>query len=71
MTLDYTIVDVPAGSYFVRCFLDVDRSLGNTVTPGDYEGWYGGAADGNPPDAANAVVPDTGSVRFDFSLAIR
>jgi hypothetical protein len=69
-TLSYTIVDVPAGSYFVRCFIDVDRSQG-TVTSGDYEGWYGGAADGTPPEAANAVVPDTGSVRFDFSLAIR
>jgi hypothetical protein len=69
-TLTYSIVDVPAGTYFVRCFIDVDRSLG-TVTAGDYEGWYGGAADGSPPDAANAVVPDTGSVRFDFSLAVR
>jgi len=70
-TLDYTIVDVPAGTYYIRCFLDVDGSHGTSATPGDYEGWYGGTAAGNPPDAANAVVPDSGTVRFDFSLAIR
>jgi hypothetical protein len=33
--------------------------------------WYGHDGDGNPPAAANAVVPDSGTVRFDFSLVLR
>ena len=26
---------------------------------------------GNPPAAANVVVPDTGTVRYDFALVLR
>ena len=33
--------------------------------------WYGHTGDGNPPAAANAVVPASGTVRFDFSLVTR
>jgi hypothetical protein len=68
--LDYQIPAVP-GTYFILGFIDVDASGGTASTPGDYTGWYGHNGDGNPPAAANAVVPDSGTVRFDFTLVLR
>ena len=62
---------VPAGTYFILGFLDVDGSGGTASTAGDYTGWYGHSGDGNPPAAANAAVPATGTVSFDFSLVVR
>jgi hypothetical protein len=70
-SMDYQVVAVPAGTYFILGFVDVDGSGGTSSTPGDYAGWYGHNGDGNPPPAANAVVPDSGTVRFDFSLVLR
>jgi uncharacterized protein (DUF2141 family) len=67
----YAIANVPAGTYFVLGFVDVDGSGGTSSTPGDFAGWYGHNGDGNPPPAANAVVPASGSARFDFSLVLR
>jgi hypothetical protein len=70
-TLSYFIADVPAGTYFVLAFVDVDSSGGQSSTPGDQVGWYGHTGDGNPPGSPNAVVPASGSPRFDFSLVVR
>jgi ABC-type phosphate transport system substrate-binding protein len=70
-SIDYQIAGVPAGTYFVLGFVDVDASGGTASTPGDYAGWYGHNGDGNPPAAANAAVPATGTVSFDFSLVLR
>jgi hypothetical protein len=70
-SVDYQIVAVLAGTYFILGFVDNDGSGGMSSTPGDYAGWYGHNGDGNPPAAANAVVPDSGTVRFDFSLVLR
>jgi hypothetical protein len=70
-TLSYTIPAVPAGSYFLLGFVDVDGSGGQSSTPGDQAGWYGHTGDGNPPSVPNAVVPASGTVRFDFSLVVR
>jgi hypothetical protein len=70
-TVDYSIANVPAGTYFLLGFVDVDGSGGTSSTPGDFAGWYGHTGDGNPPAAANAVVPASGTVRFDFSLVVR
>jgi hypothetical protein len=70
-SLPYAIATVPAGTYFILGFVDVDSSGGTASTPGDYAGWYGHTGDGNPPAAANAVVPASGSVTFDFSLVLR
>lgn len=70
-SVDYQIMGVPAGTYFILGFIDVDGSGGSSSTPGDYAGWYGHDGDGNPPSAANAVVPDSGTVRFDFDLVLR
>jgi hypothetical protein len=71
LSLDYSVPSVPAGTYFILGFIDIDGSGGTSSTPGDDTGWYGHNGDGNPPAAANAVVPDTGTVRFDFSLVVR
>jgi hypothetical protein len=70
-SLDYQIASVPAGTYFIRAFLSLSRSESNSSMPGDYAAWFGDNGDGNPPAAANAVVPDVGTVRFDFSLVSR
>jgi hypothetical protein len=70
-SLAYEIRDVPSGTYFLLGFVDVDASGGTASTPGDYAGWYGHNGDGNPPAAANVVVPDTGTVRYDFALVLR
>ena len=70
-SVDYQIIGVPAGTYFILGFVDNDGSGGLSSTPGDYAGWYGHNGDGNPPAAANAVVPDSGTARFDFSLVLR
>jgi hypothetical protein len=69
--LSYTIAAVPAGSYFVLGFVDVDASGGDSSTVGDYRGWYGHTGDGNPPASPNAVVPASGTARFDFGLVLR
>jgi hypothetical protein len=70
--LPYVIPNVPAGTYYVLAFVDVDSSGGDSSTPGDYVGWYGHSGDGNPPPGGkNAAVPASGSVTFDFSLVIR
>jgi len=70
-SLPYAIATVPAGTYFILGFVDVDSSGGVSSTPGDFAGWYGHTGDGNPPAAPNAVVPDTGSATFDFTLVLR
>jgi hypothetical protein len=69
--VDYQIPAVPSGTYFLLGFVDNDNSGGTSSTPGDYAAWYGHTGDGNPPAAANVVVPDTGTVRFDFTLVLR
>jgi hypothetical protein len=70
-SIDYQIQNVPAGTYFMLGFVDVDGSGGTASTPGDNAGWYGHNGDGNPPGTANVLVPAAGSVRFDFSLVLR
>jgi hypothetical protein len=70
-SLDYQVLGVPAGTYFIRAYLSLGRSEGKSSTPGDYAAWFGDNGDGNPPAAANAVVPDAGKARFNFSLIMR
>jgi len=69
--IDYELHNVPAGSYFMLTFVDVDGSGGTASTPGDFAGWCNVDTNGNPPAAANVFVPDTGTVRYDCSLVIR
>jgi hypothetical protein len=70
-SLDYQILGVRAGTYFIRAFLSIGRTEGNSSMPGDYAGWFGHNGDGNPPAAASAVVPDAGKAQFNFSLVMR
>jgi hypothetical protein len=69
--LPYLIANVPAGTYFILGFVDVDNSGGTASTQGDYAGWYGHDATGNPPGAPDAVVPSAGTVTFDLGLVLR
>jgi hypothetical protein len=70
-TLAYSIANVPAGTYYVLAFVDVNGTGGTSSTPGDYAGWFGEDANGNPPAAPNAVVPASGTATFNFSLVLR
>jgi hypothetical protein len=63
--IDFTIYNVPAGTFYLYAAVDVDNSMG--FSNGDYLGFYGGT-DTNPPSSANATVPSSGTVTFDFSL---
>ena len=63
--------NVPAGTYFLLGFVDVNGLGGTSSTPGDYAGWYGEDASGNPPAKANVVVPAGGTVTYRFSLVVR
>lgn len=69
--IDYSIAEVPAGTYFILGFVAVSGVVGQSSMAGDYAGWYGHKGDGNPPAAPNALVPASGMVRFDFSLVLR
>jgi hypothetical protein len=69
--ISYAVANVPAGTYFILGYVDVDGSGGMSSTPGDFAGWYGHDGDGNPPSAPNAVVPSSGTATFDFSLVLR
>jgi hypothetical protein len=71
MSLAYSIPNVPAGTYFILGYVDVNGLGGTSSTPGDYAGWYGEDANGNPPALANATVPSSGTATFDFSLVLR
>jgi hypothetical protein len=64
-TFDYTILNVPTGTYYIFGVVDVDNSMG--MTDGDYLGFYGGTGV-DPPASANATLPSSGTVTFDFSL---
>lgn len=70
-TVAYSMNDVPAGSFFLLGFVDVDESGGFSSTSGDYTGWYGHTGDGNPPAEPNVVVPESGTVSFEFTLVER
>jgi hypothetical protein len=65
-TIDYSIADVPAGTYFFYCFVDMD-CLGSGATAGDYLWVYGASSVYTIPTLANCVVPSSGVVSFDFS----
>lgn len=61
---------VPAGSYFLLGFVDVDSSGFQMSTTGDYRGWYGHGGDGEAPSAPNVEVPESGSVTYDWALVV-
>lgn len=61
-TVEYSIDNVPAGTYYVLAAVS-DKTFGE----GDYVGIYGGTVD-NIPTQPNATVPSSGTVTFDIIL---
>ena len=67
-TVDYSISNVPAGTYYVYAGVRIVSDHDSSPQNGDYIGFYGTGSD--PPDEANAVVPSSGTVTFDITLSI-
>jgi N-acetylneuraminic acid mutarotase len=68
-TLHYSIDNVASGTYYIYAGVRVLSAQNNPPQNGDYLGFYGGTLM-NPPDAANAVVPSSGTATFDINLEI-
>ena len=67
-TVDYTINNVNAGTYYVYAGVRVVSAHDSPPQSGDYFGFYGTGSD--LPDEANADVPSSGTVTFDITLSI-
>ncbi len=69
-TINYTITDVPAGTYFALVWIDYDNSGTFNLGDGDYFGFYDRNADGSAiwaqPMDPNIVVPATGLLDIDI-----
>lgn len=73
----FSLDRVPAGTYFLWGYVDVDRSVSNppascelTGGPnrGDHLGYF--ATGLIPPGAPNVTVPHAAAARFDFALGV-
>ncbi len=63
--ISYTIVNVPAGTYYLYAVAFLEPRTGGPI-PGDYLGFYPtGLAE---PTGPNTLIPDTGMVNFDIPL---
>jgi hypothetical protein len=67
-TVDYSLSNVPAGTYYVYAGVRVVSDFDSPPEDGDYFGFYGTGS--IPPIAANAVVPALGTVTFDITLSL-
>ena len=67
--VSYSFEEVPAGTYYIQAAVYAATSAANDPGSGDFRGYYGGTGL-TAPDEANAVVPSTGSVTFNFSLTV-
>jgi hypothetical protein len=66
-TVDYSISNVPAGTYYIYAVVRIVSAHDSPAEDGDYIGFYGSGE--APPENANAIVPDSGTVTFDISLS--
>ena len=66
---EYEFANVTAGTYFIYAGVYVSGETSGEPQPDDYLGIYGGTLE-TPPAEANAVVPATGTVTFDFNLEV-
>jgi len=67
-TVDYSITDVLAGTYYVYAVVRNVSAHDSPAEYGDYIGFYGTGI--NPPTNANAVIPSSGSVILDIILSL-
>jgi hypothetical protein len=67
--VNYSISDVPAGTYYIYAGVRVISAPNTAPQSGDYLGFYGGSLT-NPPAQPNAEVPASGTVNFDIVLEI-
>lgn len=65
----YSVSNVPAGTFYIYAAVFVVSDGSSGPQSGDYIGIYGGTLT-NPPSSANAVVPSSGTVDFDFALDV-
>jgi hypothetical protein len=68
-SINYTIDNIPAGTYYVIAVVYVVTGTAQTAQSGDYVGVYGGTWV-NPPIQPNAVIPNLGAVNFNIILHI-
>ncbi len=67
-THEYTINEVPSGTYYVYAGVCLTGNCEQGPQTGDYLGFYGTGA--TPPANANAVVPSSGTVELNISLSV-
>lgn len=67
--VSYSFDEVPAGTYYVQAAVYTTNSAAHDPSTGDYRGYYGGTGLIAPAEA-NAVVPNTGSATFNFTLNV-
>jgi hypothetical protein len=66
-TCDYTISNVPPGSYYLYAVVRVVSGSDDPPQTGDYLGMYGGSFN-NPPASPNVSVQSGGAVTCGFAL---
>lgn len=67
-TVNYSISDVPAGTYYVYAIVRIVSDPDAGAEKGDYIGYYGSS--NGSPSSANAVVPSSGTVTFDITMSV-
>lgn len=68
-SVNYSIADVPEGTYYLYAAVFVVSDGSQGPQSGDYVGVFGGTLF-NPPTLPNAVVPSSGTVSFDITLSV-
>jgi len=66
-SVDYSISNVPAGTFYVYAGVRITSDSDSPPQGDDYFGYYDA---GPPPTEANAVVPSSGTVDFDIPLMV-
>ena len=67
-SVPYTIANVPSGTYYVYAVVWVVGTAPDAPGAGDYYGFYGTGA--SLPPAANADVPESGTLTCDITLSV-
>jgi hypothetical protein len=68
-TLEYSVIDLPAGTYYVYALVRVTSGPTDSPEAGDYLGIHGGSIY-SPPQGPTATVPSGGVVICNITLDI-